>query len=138
MVEYLISSYYMVLTQNDFFNPNYTDLMQITRSLILAEADVKEDLLKEINFIEDKTSEDVGIPLSVIELCVFQNRTKGTQYEVTLYDNQYTISELHRICNHVIGRLCRIVISIAKRYSLEIEYKKDPSGNSNLDLKIGD
>jgi hypothetical protein len=131
----------MVLTQNDFFNPNYTDLMQITRSLILAEGDVKEKLLEEINFIEDNTSEDVNIPLSVIELCVYQNRQRGTQYEVTLYEKQYTISELHRICNHVIGRLCRIVISIAKRYSLEVEFRGESDASKkmqNMELKIGD
>jgi hypothetical protein len=113
--------------------------MQITRSLILAEGDVKDDLLKEINFIEDNTSEDVCIPLSVIELCAYQNRSRGTQYEVTLYEKQYTISELHRICSRVIGRLCRIVISIAKRYSLEVEFRTESDASKkiqNYELKI--
>jgi len=139
MVEYLLAMYYSVLTANDFFNPNYTDLMQITRSLILAEGEVKQNLLDEINYIEKYTTKDVMMPLSVIELAIAVNKGKGTQYELTLHDKQFTISELHRICNEVISQLCRIVISIARRYSIEVQFRSDGDSSKiqNYDLKIG-
>lgn len=136
-MEYCIAQYFGVMQFNSFENPKYLEMMQMTRALIMAEEPVNKALLGDIQFIEDFTDEKTRIPLSVIQLAISRNYVKGTEWQLTIYDKNFTITELHRIASGVVTRLTDIVTNISRKYSLEIVYKRGEGRDTAGELKLG-
>lgn len=120
LVRFTTMNFFATLLQSRPFQPISTLLIKIVNSLISAEPEPDKDNRNKIQWIYNNTHKRVLEPLSIIELAVFRNLDKGLNREIDIGDKTFTLTELYKYLDEVALELAEIVISIAKRYSLDI------------------
>jgi len=102
--------------------PNFTDLIRLTESMILAEPEPDEKLLEEVYWIYSHTDKEIDIPLAKLEMLVFfqLHQGSGLNKEIEINDKSYKIIDLYGFLDSVNQKLVKIVIAIAKKYNLDI------------------
>jgi hypothetical protein len=92
----------------------------VVQSLISAEPEPNEKDRKRVNWIYHNTHKNVKEELSIIELAVFKNLDKGLNRELDIGNKTFTLIELYMYLDEIEVELSKIVIKIAKRYSVDI------------------
>lgn len=116
-------SFWAVLMSNSFLAPNYTDLIRLTEAMILSEQEPDIQLLQEVYDIYDSTDPDLNINLASLEMLVFHqlhHPTSSLNKELEIDGKSYKLIDLYKYLDKCNQKLVRIVIEIAKKYSLDI------------------
>jgi hypothetical protein len=114
------------------FNPISTLLVKIVEGLIASEPEPDEKLIKRIKWISENTHEEVKEPLSIIELVVFKNLDRGLSREVEISNKTYLLVELYKYLDEISKELTKIVIGIAKKFSLDIPINMGFGGSRDV------
>lgn len=102
------------------FQPSATTLCEIAKSVVEAETEPDEKLKNQIITIYEETNPNVKQPLSIVELAVFKNIDRGLNRAIEIGEEEYAIAELYKYLEKVRWELVKIVIQIAKKYTLDI------------------
>jgi hypothetical protein len=120
LIRFTTMNFFAVLLQSRPFQPISTLLIKIVYSLISSEPEPNKDDRKRLDWIYGNTHKEVKEPLSIVELAVFKNLDRGLNREIDLGDKTFTLTALYSYLDEVALELSSIVISIAKRYSIDI------------------
>lgn len=120
LVRFTTLNFFAVLMNSRPFNPISTLLIKIVSSLISCEPEPDKKNKQRLNWIYNNTHERIREPLSIIELAVFKNIDRGLNRELEVGDKAYTLAEIYKYLDEVILELTQMVISIAKKYSVDI------------------
>lgn len=96
--------------------------MKCVKELIDSEAEVDKTKLEKLNWIYKNTHAKINQPLPLIELAVFRNFDKGLSREVEIGKQTFPLSTLYQYLDEVNMELCDIVISIAKKYTMDMPF----------------
>ncbi len=90
------------------------------QSLLVSEPEPDTENKDRLSWIYNNTHKNVNEPLSIVELAVFKNLDRGLNREIEIGDKSFTLTELYSYLDEVALELSGIVISIAKKYSIDI------------------
>jgi hypothetical protein len=102
---------------------------------VKSEKKINAEYVKKLKFIEDTTTNKIGMPLAQIEYFYWKNAAKGLMTDLSLRDGvEMNIMEIYSELCKAQQELVTIVVEIGKRYSLDIEYspvkKKESDDNA--------
>lgn len=120
LIRFTTINFFSVLLNSRPFQPISTLLIKIVNSLIASEPEPDKENKKRLDWIYENTHERVNEPLSIVELAVFKNLDRGLSRELELGDKTFTLVELYKYLDEVALELSGIVISIARKYSIDI------------------
>lgn len=134
----LIEKFWFIVINNRSNSPNFTDLLNLCESIILADGkDKKENKehLKQINFIRSNTHKDILMPSASFELWVNRNWKNSINKELSFRDGK--ILRLYQIVetiDNVVKDLCEIVTEIGKKYTMHIIFEEEdkPKHTGNI------
>lgn len=130
LVRFSVVNFFAVILASRPFSPISSLLIKLVSGLILAEPEPDKEIQNRINWIYENTHEKVKVNLPVIELAVFRNLDKGLNREIDIGNKNFYLFELYKYLDEVSKELTGIVISIAKRYSLDIPTEMYGSGKT--------
>jgi hypothetical protein len=96
----------------------------------MAEPEPDEKIQKRIKWIYENTHEKVEVNLPVVELAVFRNLDRGLNREIEIGNKSFYLFELYKYLDEVSKELTGIVISIAKKYSMDFPNSMFGSGQN--------
>jgi hypothetical protein len=73
-----------------------------------------------VDWINKNTHEKIMFPLPIVELMVFRNLQRNIGDEIHIDDSDFQLIDLYRYLDDVVSELTKVVISIGRRYNLEI------------------
>jgi len=120
LIRFTTMNFFAVLLQSRPFQPISTLLIKIVNSLIASEPEPDGDNKKRLEWIYANTHKEVKENLSIVELAVFKNLDKGLSREIDIGDKTFSLTALYKYLDEVALELSMIVISIAKKYSIDI------------------
>ena len=122
ILQFSFMSFYHVLMSNTLTSPNFTDLVRMTETMILAEPQPREDLLNQVRRIYEITDDELNLPLASVEMLVFYQLQPGAglNKEIEIDGKNYKIIDLYYHLDRINGRLIEIVVEISKKYNLDI------------------
>jgi len=135
LIRFGVYNFFAVLMNKPVFQPSATTLCEIAKSIVEAETEPDEKLKGQIVTIYEETNPRVKQPLSVVELAVFKNIDRGLNRAIEIGEVEFPISELYRYLEQVRWDLVKIVIEIAKKYTLDIPISA--LGGSQIKLNMG-
>lgn len=137
-MQFLIKMYWTSLMGNHFSQPNFTDIVRVTESIVQVHYSKKkarqgeeyerehkarhEEIAAQLRKFNDKTNDDVDFPLPSVEFLVFNNWRKSPDAMVTVRSKEIEIHKLFAALNDLLMETTRIVTDIAMNYSMDIEY----------------
>ena len=77
ILQFSFMSFYHVLMSNTLTSPNFTDLVRMTETMILAEPEPRVDLLNQVRRIYEITDDELNLPLASVEMLVFYQLQTG-------------------------------------------------------------
>jgi hypothetical protein len=113
--------FYIVINSRPFY-PTTTTLLKLVDSIISAESEPDEKMREKVKWIKDYTHEEINMPLPIVELMVFKNLHGNLNREIEVGEQNFYLIELYKILDDVVIELNRIVVSIGKKYSMEIPF----------------
>jgi hypothetical protein len=120
LIKFNMSNYFYILINAMPFKPISTLLVKVVEALISSESTPDKESQKKIKWIYENTHKEVMKPLPVVELAVFKNLDKSLNREIDFGDNTFYLSDLYRYLDEVSKELTMIVISIAKKYAIDM------------------
>lgn len=120
LIKFHTVNFFSIIINSRPLQPISTLLIKIVEALLSSENEPDEEIRERIDWIYKNTHEEVKKPLSDVELILAKNIDRGLNTELELGDNDFTIPQLYRYLDEVSRELTRIVIKIAKKYSLDI------------------
>jgi len=120
LIRFTTMNFFAVLLQSRPFQPISTLLIKIVNSLIASEPEPDKKNKERLDWIYENTHEKVKENLSIVELAVFKNLDRGLSREIDIGENTYSLTALYKYLDEVALELSMIVISIAKKYSIDI------------------
>lgn len=130
LIRFNVINFFNVLMFSRPLYPTSTLLIKIVNSLLSSEHQSNKKLKKRVDWIYDKTHEQVMIPLSIVEFVVFTNIQKSSNLnrQVEIDKREFHLIELYKYLNAIEKELCQIVVQIAKKYSFEIPFSMNLGG----------
>lgn len=130
----LIDKFWYVILTNRGRSPNFTDILNISESIIFADDEDNAKALSEINVIRLHTHKEIDMPAASFELWMSRNWNSSINKELDFKDGKsIKLSEIARITDEVLRDITRIITPIAKKYTLQIAYSQS-SQQSNVDI----
>lgn len=120
LIRFNCSNFFAVLLNSRPFQPISTLLIKLVGALIESESEPDEEHKEKLKWIYENTHEKVKQNLPIIELAVFKNLDRGLNREIEVGENTYTLTELYKYLDEISLNLSKMVISIAKKYSIDI------------------
>jgi hypothetical protein len=120
IVKFAFMNFWAVVIQTRPMQPTSTLMVKLVEALITSEPEPDPIHKKRVEWIYNHTSEEIDIPLSIVELAVFRNLNKGLNCEIDLGEKTFYLIELYRILDNISKELCNIVISIGKFYAFDV------------------
>ncbi len=120
LIRFTTMNFFAVLLQSRPFQPISTLLIKIVNSLLSSEPEPNQENKKRLDWIYENTHKEVNENLSIVELAVFKNLDKGLNREIDIGDKTFSLTALYMYLDEVALELSHIVISIAKKYSIDI------------------
>jgi hypothetical protein len=135
IIRYGVISYFQLLLNSNPFSPSHTKLINLVIALISCEPEPDNKNLERINWIYNNTHEKVNVPLAIIELAVYRNLDKGLNRELDIGNKTFVLTELYRYLNEVTVELSKIVVGVAKKYSVDIPiFSSSHSSSQNVTI----
>lgn len=139
---YMINFFHLVMT-NQFWNMNICSEVNFIRSMIKAmhptfkknELQQREEWMREVNEIWEKTNEVVNTKLSVMEIAYNKNIMKGFNKTIEIQNNdgvwvEYNTASLYDYLKMAESKLVSIAVAIASYYKLVIPIQSSRGGLS--------
>lgn len=120
LVRFHVMNFFALMLNNRPFMPVSTTLTKVVEALILSEPDPDPEHLKKVRWFYNNTHECVGIPLPIVELAVFKNLHHGVNCDLSIYDKDFTLYELYKYLDELSVELSKVVIDVARKYSVDI------------------
>lgn len=120
LIKFNLSTYFYVLTNSMPFKPISTLLVKLVEALIASENQPDKTNQARLKWIYENTHIEVMKPLSIVELAVFKNLDRGLSRELELGQRTFYLADLYKYLDEVSKELTTIVISIAKRYAIDM------------------
>lgn len=115
-----VVNFFSILINSRPFQPTATLLLKIVEALINCEPEPDTKTKERVKWIYEHTHKKVDVQLSIIELVVFRNLDKGVSKEIEIGDKTFYLSDLYSYLDEISKELSNIVISIAKRYNMDM------------------
>lgn len=122
LVKFQTLNFFSIILNARPFQPISTLLIKIVEALLSSENEPDEKLSKRVNWIYKNTHKKVNENISIVELAVFRNLDKGLNREIEIGNKSFYLTELYKYLDEVSKELTKIVIEIAKKYSVEITF----------------
>lgn len=137
-IHYSFINFWGALLSGTPLNPNFTDLIRLTEATLLSEPEPDQEQLKKLQWIYEHVDEEIDIDLPSLELMfLVQMRTNaGINKELEINHKTYLVIDIYKRLHRVNQQLVLIMMSIAKKYSLEIPMAAFGTGH-NEPLKFG-
>lgn len=120
LVRFQVLNFFSLIMTSRPFAPISTILIKVVDCLLLAEPEPDTRIREKVKWIYDNTHQKVHLPLPIIELAVFKNLDKGLNREIEIEDKTFSLIELYRYLDEISIELSKIVVNVAKKYSLDI------------------
>lgn len=120
LIRFNVTNYYAVLINAQPFQPIGSKLIKLVESLIYSESDPNANDLQKLRWFYNNTHEKVMIKLPLVELTVYKNLDRGLSREVDIYGKTFCIAHLYNYLDELTSELTKIVVKIAKKYSIDI------------------
>jgi hypothetical protein len=129
LIQFNFTNYFAIIINHRPFNPIHTILIKLVQSLIDSENEPKpsdsnyeewKSNKEKVEWINKNTHEKIMFPLPIVELMVFRNLGHSVGKEISIDDKDFQLIDLYRYLDDVVSELTKIVISIGRRYNLEI------------------
>lgn len=120
LVRFSAMNFFAVILNHRIFQPISTLLIKLVSSLIEAEPEPDKKMTDRVEWIYRHTADEVDIPLAIVELAVFKNLDRGLNREIEIGNKTFNLTELYFILDDIALELSKMVIQIAKKYSLDI------------------
>lgn len=107
---------------NRLTEPNFTDMVRLTELMILSEPEPNNELLNQVHNIYNITADELNMNLAMVEMLVFHQLQSGAglNKEIEINDKTYKIIDLYKYLDQVNQKLVVIVVSLAKKYNMDI------------------
>jgi hypothetical protein len=128
LVKFQVLNFFSLIMTSRPFAPITTILIKVVDCLLLAEPDPDIRAREKVKWIYDNTHSKVNVPLPIIELAVFKNLDKGLSREIEIEDKTFSLIELYRYLDEISIELAKIVVNVAKKYSLDIPMQQFGTG----------
>jgi hypothetical protein len=115
-----VTNFYAVLLNTRPFQPTSSLLIKLVESLIASEPEPDVKNQKRLDWIYANTNKAVEVSLPIVELAVFKNLDRGLSREIEIGDKTFHLVELYKYLDEISKELATMVISIAKKYSIDI------------------
>jgi hypothetical protein len=126
-----------VLINNHFTEPNFMDLYFTVYALVNSEDTPDKEYKKKLEFIEQNTTQKLGMQLAQVEYFYWKNCMKGLQTDLTLKgDKSLNIMQVFAELNEALKEMVMIVVKLGKKYSLDIKYKMPETEGKGDDFKL--
>jgi hypothetical protein len=135
IIRFFVTNFFALVINARPFYPISTSLVKIVDSLISSEPEPDKKHRERLKWIYDNTHSRVNKPIAIVELAVFKNLDKGLNREISLGSDDFLLIDLYRILDEVSLELSRMVIEIAKKYSIDIPLNVM---QSNQKINFGD
>lgn len=131
LIRFGVMQYFAILINTRPFQPTATLLIKLVEAIILSEPEPDLKNLKRVKWIYENTHKKIHTHLSIIELVVFRNLDKGVNKEIEIGEKTFYLAELYNYLDEISKELTNIVISIAKRYSIDMPMVNFNAGKQN-------
>lgn len=137
-MDFLITSFWHSVLGHNFAQPNFTDLMRLTESIVRVHYRKKMDAnpeeyeeyhkkeheryLQILAVINEKVTESVNTPLATIEFMVFKNWQKPPDASIIVHGKEFKMFALFNELNKAVQQFVQVVNDIGMNYSLDTEY----------------
>jgi hypothetical protein len=139
LIKFNVGNFFAVLLNSRPFNPISTLLIKLVRALITSEPEPDKEMVDRLNWIYENTHEKVKESLAIVELAVFKNLDRGLNREIEIGDKEFNLTQLYKYLDEVSLELSEIVITIAKKYSIDIPMASlGLGGGSAKTISIGE
>jgi hypothetical protein len=128
LIRFNVTNYYAVLINAMPFQPIGSKLIKLVESLIHSEPEPDKENLARLKWLYKNTHKNVMVMLPLVELAVYKNLDRGLSREIEIYDKPYYLTELYNYLDELTSELTQIVISIAKKYSIDIPLMQGMEG----------
>jgi len=130
----LIDKFWYVVLTNRGRSPNFTDILNISESIIIADDEENKKSLVEIENIRKNTHPEIMMAAASFELWMSRNWNSSINKELDFKDGKsIKLSEIVRITDEVIRDITKIITPIAKKYTLQIAYSQS-SSSQDVDI----
>lgn len=122
LIRFGVLNFFHLLMTSQPFSPVSTKLILMVEALIKAEPELDMEMRLKIDFIKDNTNDKIVQPLSIIEYVVFNNieKTRNFNREIDINGKSYNMIYLYKTLNEISSQLTDIVVTIAKKYSIDM------------------
>lgn len=129
----LIEKFWYIVLSNRAGAPNFTDLLNLSESIVKADNPKNTKLLQRLTKIREKTHDEIDMPAASFEIWMVRNWAASINKELEFRDGKYLkLYEIARIVDAVIQELCDIVTKVGKNYSMAIKYgERDETSNES-------
>jgi len=138
LVRFGVTNFFAVLMNTRPFQPTATLLIKLVEALISAEPDTedKNENKARLEWIYEYTHKKVMENIAIVELVVFKNLHKGLNFEVEIHEKEFKLAHLYKYLDEVSKELSQMVISIGKKYSIDIPMNSFQSkGSTKIDFE---
>jgi len=120
LVRFGVINFFSVIMNSRPFQPISTLLIKLVEALTLAEPEPDIEIQTRLKWIYENTHKSVEVSLPIVELAVFKNLDRGLNREIDVGDKTFLLIELYKYLDEISKELSNIVITIAKRYNMDI------------------
>jgi len=137
LIRFCVTNFFGVLLNSRPFQPISTLLIKLCEALLNSEPDPDKKIKARIRWIYENTHKGVETHLSIVELVVFRNLDKGVNKEIEIGEKTFYLAELYNYLDEISKELTNIVITIAKKYSIDMPMVNFSSGTKGSTQTIG-
>lgn len=130
LIRYHTLCFFSIIINAKPFQPVSTILIKIVEALISSESEPDTKVKARVNWIYEHTHSQVDKPLSIVELAVFKNLAGSLNKEIEIGQKTFSLIMLYKYLDEVSKELTQIVISIAKKYNVEMPMINMVAGSS--------
>lgn len=131
LIRFTTINFFYVILNSRPFQPISSLLIKLVEALISSEPEPDEKMRERLKWIYENTHIKVKENLSIIELAVFKNLDRGLNREIDIGNKTFNLTQLYKYLDEVSKELTKIVIEIAKKYSLDMPILSQ-SKNQNI------
>lgn len=136
LVKFQVLNFFGLILNSRPFSPVSTTLIKVVDSLLLAEPEPDDKAREKLKWIYDNTHNKVMTPLPIIELAVFKNLDRGLNREIDIDEKTFSLIDLYKYIDEITIELTRMVVRIAKKYSLDIPMQQFTGAKEKVKISV--
>jgi len=133
LMQFHLHNFFHTLINSNFNFPMYTKLCRIAEAMAYSQPIEEEEHVAEcinkINKINNSTHPELDINLSIVEAVIIKNNQYGLDKTIDINNRSIKLSMLYLYVDEAVKQLTKIVMDIARKYSLEIPIQSGTSSS---------